>query len=427
MSIVRFRWAIVLLLLVAASAVAMAETTIVFWHWDRADRHEKIRPLIDRFEEETGIRVVAQMYPWAELDEKLIVAAAGGVAPDVVAVSSDRSAPLVFQGMYTDLRPFIEQETEYDFDDLLPNALELWQTQDGMQYAFPYDLDLLGLFYNKTLFETAGIPYPDEDTTWEQVLEWARRFTIDRDGNGRPDQFGIANGHISLDTFVWAYGGELVTPDIKTHALGSPEARRGLEMWHAISQPDANMAWGDAAQFGYPHPPAAFAGGLIAMYPIGAYAPSAFWQDVATGEWLVDFDMTLVPLGADGTRALPMNGQGMAIVSTSQNKEAAWEFIKFLASHDVQVVSGRDLGQFPVLRSVAVSDAFIVPGEPPANKMAAVESSLYARFHPVHPTWDRAWQTMRTTVAQYVNNTASLSNVIQTLDEIIPPILELDE
>lgn len=419
----QYRWFLVMCLVLAASAVAAAETTIVFWHWDRADRHEKIRPLIDRFEEETGIRVEAQMYPWAELAEKLIVGVAGGVAPDVVAVSFDRSAPLVFQGIYTDLRPFIEKETEYDFDDLLPNALELWRTADGMQFAFPYDLDLIGLFYNKTIFDTAGIPYPDESTTWAQTLEWARRFTVDRNGDGLPDQYGIANGHIALDTFVWAFGGELVTSDLRTHALGTPEARMGLEMWHDISQPDANMAWGDATRFGYPHPPAAFAGGLIAMYPIGAYAPSAFWRDPDTGEWFVDFDMTLVPMGADSLRALPMNGQGMAIVSSSQNKEAAWEFIKFLASHDVQVVSGRDLGQFPVLRSVAVSDAFIVPGEPPANKIAAVQSSMYARFHPVLPNWDRAWQTMRTTIAQYVNNAMSLSNAIQTLDEVIPAIL----
>lgn len=413
----------VLSVLVFGVASVCAETTVVFWHWDRADRHAKIRPLIDEFEARTGIKVETQMYPWEELAEKLLVGIAGGIAPDVVAVSSDRSAPLVFQGVYTDLRPFIEKETEYDFSDLLPNALELWQTADGMQYAFPYDMDLLALFYNKALFDEAGVPYPDPSLTWQDTLALAKRFTVDRNADGLPDQYGFANGHITMDTFVWAYGGELITPDMKNHALGTPEARAGLQMFRDISQPDANMGWTEATRFGYPHPPAAFAGNTIAMYPIGAWAPSAFWRDLATGRYLVDFDVTLIPQGPGGIRALPMNGQGMAIVSTSQNKEAAWEFIKFLASHDVQVVSGRDLGQFPVLRSVAVSEAFIVPGEPPANKIVFVESSLYARFHPVLPTWSRAWSTMRTTVSQFVNNVTSLANVIQTLDEVIPPIL----
>lgn len=416
--------AAVLLMMMFASMTALAETTIVFWHWDRADRHEKIRPLIDQFEAETGIKVESQMYPWEELAEKLIVGVAGGVAPDVVAVSSDRSAPLVFQGVYADLMPFIEAETEYDFNDLLPNAMELWQTADGMQYAFPYDMDMLALFYNTNMFDELGVPYPDESMTWEDTLQLAKRFTIDEDGDGLPDLYGFANGHIALDTFVWAYGGELVTEDFSNHALGTTEARAGLEMFREISQPDANMGWTDAARFGYPHPPAAFSGNTIAMYPIGAWAPSAFWQDPASGRYLVDFDVTLIPsAAASGNRALPMNGQGMAIVSSSEKKEAAWEFIKFLASHDVQVVSGRDLGQFPVLRSVALSDAFIVPGEPPANMIAVVESSLYARFHPILPTWERGWSTMRTTVSQFLNNTNSLANVIQTLDEVMPSIL----
>ena len=54
-----------------------------------------------------------------------------------------------------------------------------------------------------------------------------------------------------------------------------------------MAQPDVNMAWGEASRLGFPHPPAAFAGGRIALYPIGAWAPSAFFRDSASGQWLV--------------------------------------------------------------------------------------------------------------------------------------------
>ena len=417
------RVALVMFVVACFAAAASAET-IVFWHWYTADRYAYLEPLIEKFEAETGITVEAQMYPWTEMAEKLVVGLAGGVAPDVFAVSSITSAPLVFQGVYTDLRPFIENETEYDFSDLLPNALERWQTPEGMQFAFPFDLDLLALFYNKAIFDQAGMPYPTDDFTWEATLEQGKRLTVDRDGDGLPDQYGFANGHISLDTFVWAYGGELISPDYTTHGLGTPEARAGLEMFHDLSQADVNMAWGDASRFGYPHPPAAFGGGLIAMYPIGAWAPSAFWKDAATGQYTVDFDAVLIPGAEEGGKALPLEGQGLAIMSTSDKKDAAWEFIKFMVSEEVQTVSGRDLGQFPVLRSVAVSDdAFLVPGEPPANKRALIEASMYARFHPVHANWEAAWTTIRQQVSTYLAGTQALSNVIQTLDELIPGIL----
>lgn len=416
------RVALVFLVIGFVAAAASAET-IVFWHWYTADRFAYLEPLIEKFEAETGIKVEAQMYPWTEMAEKLVVGIAGGVAPDVFAVSSVQSAPLVFQGVYEDLRPYIERETDYDFSDLLPNALERWQTSEGMQFAFPFDLDLLALFYNKTIFDEAGIPYPDDAFTWEATLEQGKRLTVDRDGDSLPDQYGFANGHIALDTFVWAYGGELISPDFTTHGLGTPEARAGLEMFYDLSQTDINMDWGDASRFGYPHPPAAFGGGRIAMYPIGAWAPSAFWKDAATGMYTVDFDAVLVPGAVDGRKALPLEGQGLAIMANSSNKEAAWEFIKFFASEDVQTVSGRDLGQFPILRSVALSDAFMVPGEPPENKTALIEASMYARFHPIHPHWQEAWQAMRTQISSYLSGGQALSNAIQILDETVPGIL----
>ena len=207
-----------------------------------------------------------------------------------------------------------------------------------------FDLDLLALFYNKAIFDQAGMPYPTDDFTWEATLSKATAHRGPH-GDGLPDQYGFANGHISY-TFVWAYGGELISPDYTTHGLGTPEARAGLEMFHDLSQADVNMAWGDASRFGYPHPPAAFGGGLIAMYPIGAWAPSAFWKDAATGQYTVDFDAVLIPGAEEGGKALPLEGQGLAIMSTSDKKDAAWEFISSWCPRKCRRHLA-DLGQFP--------------------------------------------------------------------------------
>lgn len=416
-------WAAVFLLALGVALPATAQTKITWWHWNTPERQQHLDPLIARFEQETGITVERLMVPWAELKERIILAAAGGTAPDVVAVSSEWANELFFLQIFEDLNPYIERDATFDYEDVIPSAMEMWQSRDGQQFAFPFDLDISVVFYNRALFNEAGMPYPDDTMTWDSMYEMAKRLTVDTDGDGLPDQYGFANGHSYWATYVWANGGDLLTEDGTRSALGTPAAREALEFWKAISQPDVNMAWGEASRFGYPHPPAAFAGGRIALYPIGAWAPSAFFRDSATGQWLVDFDATHMPISRAGQRSNYGGGQGMGVLATSSNKEAAFEFVKFLASEEVQTVSGRDLGQFPIRRSIALSDAFIVPGEPPDNKAVYVEAAAYARTYPKVPNWAEVFDVMNTQVADFVADRRSLSEIIENINNIVPAIL----
>lgn len=417
---------LVLALVLGCSMVGVAQTTITFWHWNTPERQAVIDPFIDKFEAETGITVDMQMVPWAELKERLILSLAGGVAPDVAAISSEWGTELSLLGLFEDLGPYIERDTAYDYDDVFQSAFGLWQTRAGAQYAFPFDFDISALFYSKTLFDEAGMGYPDETLTWDSMHEIARRFTTDGNGDGAPDQYGFANGHSYWATYVWANGGSLLAEDGVTPALGTTAAREGLEYWKSMGQPDVNMAWGEAARFGFPHPPAAFAGGKIALYPIGAWAPSAFFRDSATGRWLTDFDVTHMPKAYSGGRSTLAGGQGMGVLATSDQKAAAFEFVKFLASVDVQTVSGGELGQFPIRRSVALSDAFIVPGEPPTNKAVFVEATAYAQTYPKVANWPEAFQAMSAQVADFVAERRSLSEVIENINTIVPSILRAD-
>lgn len=416
-------WTVLAILVLSWAVPASAQTKITFWHWNTPERQAHLDPLIERFEAETGIQVESLMVPWAELKERILLAAAGGVAPDVVAVSSDWGAELALLEIFEDLNPYIQRDSSFDYDDVFPAAFEMWQTRDGKQFAFPFDLDISAIFYSKALFNEAGLPYPDDTMTWDSMHEMARRLTVDADGDGLPDQYGFANGHSHWATYIWANGGDLITEDGTRPALGTDAAREALEFWKAMAQPEVNMDWGEASRLGYPHPPAAFAGGRIAIYPIGAWAPSAFFRDSSSGEWLVDFDATHMPISRAGQRATLGAGQGMGVLANASNKEAAFEFVKFLASEDVQAVSGRDLGQFPIRRSVALSSAFIDPGEPPANKAVFVEAAAYARSYPKVPNWAQAFSFMNTQVADFVAERRSMSELIENVNSVVPAIL----
>ena len=114
---------VVLVSLLGLALPASAQTKITFWHWNTAERQQPLEPLIERFEAETGIQVESLMVPWAELKERIILAAASGVAPDVVAISSEWGTELSLLGVFADLNPFIERDSSFDYDDVFPDGL----------------------------------------------------------------------------------------------------------------------------------------------------------------------------------------------------------------------------------------------------------------------------------------------------------------
>ena len=91
-----------------------------------------------------------------------------------------------------------------EFKQVFPTAFALWKTAKGEQYAFPFDLDIPALFYNKELFDAAGIEYPNDKWTWDDMLKAAIALTKDTDGDGQPDQYGFTNWYFHWATLVWA-------------------------------------------------------------------------------------------------------------------------------------------------------------------------------------------------------------------------------
>ena len=105
---------------------------------------------------------------------------------------------------------------------------------DGGQYGLPRDLNVVGLYYNKAMFDAAGIPYPDETWDWDKLVEVGKQLTLDADGNGQPEQWGFYTESTDMENFwselVWQNGGEIISEDRTQTLLGSEEVRR----WPAV-------------------------------------------------------------------------------------------------------------------------------------------------------------------------------------------------
>lgn len=420
-----------LLLSVVASSLAYAEVvTLKVWHWNQPVRWKFYEPFIAKFEKENGVKIEAEMKTWAELREKLVASIAGGVAPDVCFVSSSWGDEIAEKGAFLDLAKLVNRDKEgawkADYSAVFPTAFQLWKNSRGEQYAFPFDFDLAALFYNKELFDAAGLDYPNDEWTWDDFFKAAQTLTRDTNGDGLPDQYGVTTGMVNLwPELVWANGGSLLTADGTKPNLNTPEARQALEFYAKLLAHKVNNLWdvAECKRLGSPDPPTLFKAGKIGMMPVGAWGPSVYMYDSDKGKYVMDFDVAHMPKSPKGKRAVLMQGQGVSILAGSKNVEVAWKFVKYMASVEVQTMSGRDLGQFPIRRDVALTEAFLVPDKPPQNKKVFVEVAAYAHAWPKVPNWSAAWKVMNSEIAKYASGSQSLDAALANIDKLVPPTL----
>jgi multiple sugar transport system substrate-binding protein len=304
---------------------------------------------------------------WRKLQTQL----AGGTPPDVVFMESTRFPAFASKDSLINLEPYIEKDPAgIDLSDFYDVALKPYYWQ-GHLYGLPNDVAILALFYNKDLFDKAGLAYPTDQWTWDSFLAAAKKLTQDTNGDGRPDQYGTVVPEWWY-VFVWQAGGEIVD-DVQhptRSTLQSPIAQGALQWWadlrlkHRVSPaPDLVQNVG-AYQL--------FSTGQVAMIYGGHW-------DVPTFKQVTAFRWDAAPLPKGKVRANLNLGSCFSIMKGCKEPDAAWELIKFLAGADGQkIMVGSDFST-PALKSVAQSPEFLEP--PPDSEHVFTDALAYG--HPV--------------------------------------------
>lgn len=158
--------------------------------------------------------------------EKLTVAAAGGTAPDVIFFGAGKDMPSYMNlGFFLDLDPFVQRSSTTKAADFFPVDWQFVRWK-GKQYGVPWGSGVAVIFYNKTLFDSSGVPYPptawnDPKWTWEAFLETATKLTK---GTGASKIFGYSPNTwwVYVQPWIWANGGEGVLNANTYGVLGSP-------------------------------------------------------------------------------------------------------------------------------------------------------------------------------------------------------------
>ncbi len=181
-----------------------------------------------------NIKVTLEPVSYGEKETKYTVESTAGRAPDVFHVHAF-SLPMFFsKGFAKDLTPFIAQEGPGFLKAWYPLPLELMK-YNGKMHAMPGDYMTMVLFYNTELFKAAGLDPNKPPKTWDEFLDYAKKLTRDTDGDGKVDQWGFGTVgakdpgfSLRFGPFIWSFGGDYLTPDMKKSALDSPEAKEAF-------------------------------------------------------------------------------------------------------------------------------------------------------------------------------------------------------
>lgn len=322
------------------------------------------------------VRVRFENLPYAQYWDKFQTMTAAGVAPDVIFMESSRFPKFAESGSLLNLEPYVERDGgDLDLDDFYPRALDSYRW-NGDIYGMPNDIAIGVVFFNKDLFDEAGVPYPKQDWTWSEYLSAAKALTFDFDEDGRIDQFGTLIG--DWRHFVWQNGGEVVDdPHHPTRStMNTPEVIEALQ-WlvdlrfkhHVTTRP------GELADMGGYE---MFMTGKVAMMFGGHW-------DVPTLSKVRRFRWDVAPLPKRKLRANNAYGSALCIPSKSRNKDAAWRYIKFLTGLEGQAIMvGSDFST-PARKSVARSKEYLTP--PPDGESVFIAEIEHGRALPFTPKY----------------------------------------
>lgn len=348
----------------SAQDTPSGEVTFVFWENNTAAR-PGWEAHVARFNEiYPDIKINLIGVPgeiWSDYLQGTATLIAGGETPDIIWVATEGVRFLVDLGLMTPLDDLIASEGDAlqpYFDDIAPALLDSMRVDDSL-YFLPYSWNNMVIYYNKAMFDAAGVEYPSNDWTREDFVAAATALTADRDGDGNNDQFGFAGSGGGLFTtipWVLANGTNIVTDDFCAPNLTDPAVIEAVQFLYDMTYVQhIAPAPGTITDAGLQ-----FINGDVAMFGGGRWPIMQLFS-----EGFEDFDVAPWPGNPDQTTIYGVDGFG--IFQSSQNPAASWEFLKYMSSADVQqlLVGTEDspLGNIPALRSVADQ----ISQFPPAN------------------------------------------------------------
>lgn len=381
--------------------------------WDKG-QEPAMRAIADAFEKENpNIKINVEITPWDQYWMKMDAAAQGGALPDIFWMHSSQISRYGRNRKLLDLTDRIKNSKKINLNNYPEGLVELY-SPDNKNYAIPKDYDTTALWYNKALFDEAGIPYPDETWTWDTLLETAKKLTNKENkiyGFGAP-----LNSHEGYYNFIFQNGGYILSDDKKKCGYDDKKTLEALRCYIDLGLKEGVSP--TQKEFEEVSPLTLFESGKLAMGIFGSWNVANFKQNEYVRE---NCDIAGLPMGEK--RASVYNGLGNAIGYNTKHPEEAWKFVEFLGGKEANILQAEYGAAIPAYKGI---DEKWVEVTKEFNARAHVEMLDYAEILPYSNRTAR-WKVIEDDLWPRVwAGQANLDEVSKRMDKDIEEVLAED-
>lgn len=363
--------------------------------------------VVDAFNSsQSDIEVVLETLPWPEMQQQLITDISAGTGPDISHMATRWMAGFSKDGALAPIEGLMSDAFTASF---VPTYLDL-QKSDGHTWGLPIAASARGMFYNKDLFEKAGVT--SVPTTWAETLEAAKNVNALGD-----DVYGIGVQGNDLDTegywfySLWTHGGDIFNAEGRS-GFASPEAVAATQNYidliqAGVTQPGVTGSSREDLQ------------NLFAAGKMGI---------VLSGPWL---NAQLVDEAPDlpyGIASIPMKTDAatygvtdtISVLADSKVKGSAVKFLEYMFNDENRLEFGKVEGFVPVLNSMTTEPYF---AQDP-NMAVFLEMGPVARFAPLVPHWEEMADALKSSLSRAYSGEEDPATALKSAAEKMNALLD---
>ena len=347
---------------------------VVIWDYFETDAQKKMmESLIDGFNSSQDEFVASHTYvPFADYEKQLTLGIASGELPDVVILDGCDMSSFIAMDLFGDI-----SDANIDWSEYLEGPMNSTM-MDGKHYGLPFATNCTALFYNKDILDAAGVPYPDENTTWDEFHEMSKKLTdygVTGFGNAA---IGTDEGTFQCLQWLYTAGGSYTDIEGGKDAYQLMQDMINDGSW---SKECVNWAQTDVCNN--------WKAGNIAMMQNGPWQIPGIEADAPD----MNYGVTVLPKkdASSGQATSILGGENMGAVK-KDNMDGAKAFLEYYNQTDVMVDAMKQYGSFPP-KTEAAKDSYWTDDPIQAQFITQLETSIPRGPSPIWPSYSNAIQT----------------------------------
>ena len=323
----------------SSKKTAGGKEEVVIWDYFETDAQKNMmQDIIDGFNESQEEYEASHVYvPFADYEKQLTLGMASGELPDLVILDGCSMASFIQMDLFGDV-----SDADIKWDEYLEGPMESTMA-DGKHYGIPFATNCTALFYNKDIFDAAGMEYPNENTTWEDFHEMAKALTKDGVVGFGNAATGTDEGTFQCLQWLYTAGGDY------------QNVKGGTDAYNLMQEMVADGSWSkDCVNWTQSDVNNNFVAGNLAMQQNGPWQIPGIEKDAPD----LNYGVTVLPKkDADSDQATSiLGGENMGAVK-QDDMGGATAFMEYYDKTEVMVDAMKQYGSFPP-KTEAAQDSY---------------------------------------------------------------------